>query len=123
MQPDDALDRLLASWNPRVPPGREMPVEDVMRVVRSSRAVSPWRRWLARLDEAAQEWLPAPAALVPALGAVVLLLGAVHFAAASGRAREASALEWRDSVLRPASPLWIASAHRDLVGGASPANP
>jgi hypothetical protein len=116
VNPEDPLDRLLASWQPRAPAADARVVSGTMRAVRASRAAPAWRRWLALLDEAAQDWLPSPAAALPAMGALVLLVGALHFASAVGRAREASALEWRDSVMRPSSPLWIAAAHRDVAG-------
>lgn len=123
MLPSDPLDRLLASWKPEAPDAGARLIADTMRAVRAERPATPWNRWLAWLDETVQEWLPAPGALLPAMGAVVVLLGAVHFTVATGRASTASAIEWRDSVLKPASPLWISAAYRDIASAPSPARP
>lgn len=115
MRADDPLDRLLATWNPRVPAAEERLVAATMRTIRAERARPAWWRRMIRLDEWARAWLPPPGVALPAMGALVLGVALFHDARTTHRAREMSALEWRDSVMQPASPLWIAAAHRDLV--------
>lgn len=123
MPPPDPLDRLLASWKPEAPDAGARLVADTLRALRAGPPSPAWRRGLEWLDEVAQEWLPSPGALLPAMGAVVLLLGAAHLTSARNRAAEASAAEWRDSVMRPASPLWISTAYRDIARPPAPDRP
>ncbi|NUN94272.1 MAG: hypothetical protein HUU04_10905 [Verrucomicrobiae bacterium] len=118
MRADDPLDRLLAAWNPRAPAAEEGLVAATMRAMRAERGHPEWRRRLLRLDEWVRSWLPSPNAALPAMGALVLGVALFHDARTTHRARETSAREWRDSVMQPASPLWIAAAHRDLTAPA-----
>ncbi|MCC7519060.1 MAG: hypothetical protein IT578_07740 [Verrucomicrobiae bacterium] len=115
MKPDAPLSRLLASWTLCPPSADGRFVADTMRAVRRARPKSWGRRWAAWLDALVQDWLPSPGAALSALGALALALGAIHFTAVAERAREGTALAWRDSVLRPSSSLWIAAVHRDLA--------
>jgi hypothetical protein len=127
MQPDDPLDQLLASWNPRNPAAKAVEedrfVADTMRAVRVAPPKTMWRRGMEWLDQIVQEWLPAPGALLPAMGAIVLLLGVAHVTVATSHASVASVIEWRDSVMKPTSPLWISAAYRDIANTSAPAQP
>lgn len=123
MPSPDSLDRLLGSWRPAPPDGGARLVADTLRAVRAARPESAWRRGLGWIDDVVQDWLPSPGALVPAMGAIVLLLGAAHLTETARRPSVALAIEWRDSVMKPSSPHWISAAYRDVASVTAPEHP